>query len=393
MRILAFLLCVQCIFAGRSNGTSMGPDMDYVGKSVNIRKWVGSSGTTLNFRRLKVNNMGGLGPTRGPPVMHFVNVGRINGKSIDLVVSNPNGGYRRANLRYRWRRRTGVWFARRYNRAYRGVGMMGSLRPGEHTFKFTFYYTGTRKQAAIPYLPLTMYDLDGNKEFAKTCDAIGILVQKPTGVRYRCSGGCCSLSAARREYPFPRNFDRLNRRSRMAAGTFVFRGKSTFTMKYRTSYPHRVFLFKGSKALKPRRPIPRRFTKPSKPSKRTVWGRTRRSGTSCYRMKKTYAGRRIVRRQWVRVALKNCGHGGGNPQKKYTWGRSRRSGRNCYRLRNTLHKRGHRWVVVRRRWVRRTCPRPRKYRRSCKYSVSTDKRLHALHRRRTRRHKWGTGCR
>jgi len=185
--------------------------------------------------------------------------------------------------------------------------MMGSLRAGTHQFRFTFVRRGTtNRQVRIPFLPWTMYDLDGNKEFPSTRDAVGIMTYNPTGIRASCSGGVCRANAARREYPFPRNFDRLNRRSKMAAVTFLFRNKASFLMSYRTTYPHRVFIFRGSlTAMKPRSRLPSRVGRGGTQRRRAARNirrrRARRGGRICARLYQhsNFRGRQfIVRRSW-----------------------------------------------------------------------------------------------
>jgi len=323
---------------GRGVMKRSGRGWKYTGKGTNLAAYFRrGTGTPLTFRGLRENNLIGGGR------MVFSNVGRVGGTNIDLQITNPGRGYMRANRHYRWRRRSGVWFARRYNRAYRGCGMMGSLRAGTHQFRFTFVRAGTNSRVRIPYLPWTMYDLDGGKEYPSTRDAVGIMTFNPTGIRAYCSGGVCRANAARREYPFPRNFDRLNRRSKMAAVTFLFRNRASFLMSYRTTYPHRVFIFKGSlTALKPRARLPRSTCKRRGSSRR-------RAPRPSYRRRRaprpTYRRRRAPRPTYRRRRA---------PRPSYRRRRSyRRRGRltcsgmvhrpachhNCRAPRNTIHRR------------------------------------------------------
>jgi hypothetical protein len=137
------------------------------------------------------------------------------------------------------------------------------MKAGQYKFLYKFQYTGTKKPATIHYLPLTFYDLDGGKEFVRTYDAVGVAVAKPTGMRgYGCrkhgKGYFCWANSARKEYRFPRNFNRLSRYEKMASVTFLFRHRSSFNMIYKTTYDHRVFMFKGSEALVCKGPSRRR---------------------------------------------------------------------------------------------------------------------------------------
>lgn len=255
--------------------------------------------------------------------------------------------------------------------------MMGSLRAGTHQFRFTFVRAGTNSKVRIPYLPWTMYDLDGGKEYPSTRDAVGVMTYNPTGIRASCSGGVCRANAARREYPFPRNFDRLSRRSKMASVTFLFRNRASFLMSYRTTYPHRVFIFKGSlTAMKPRARLPTRVSgSKRKPRGRrprrnrrgrsrrakSTWGRRKRVGCRDYRQKLFWGYRRGRRRVWKRYYRR--GHRRrrrGHMARKRVW-------------RNTGRKT---WTVIRRKWVlisSRRCRRRRRRsnrrrRNSCKHA-------------------------
>jgi len=259
------------------------------------------SSTVLNFngRNLKTNNLGGMGPKRGAggKVIWYTGVGDLGGRSIDMIMSSVGNAYYNANARYRWRRRSGKWFIKRYNRAYKGAAMSGSLRAGSYRFQYKFIYTGTNTAAKIDYLPLTYYDLDGNKEFVSTRDAVAIATSKPTGIRTSFNGGVFRANAARREYPFPKNFDRLSRREKMPSVTLLFRQRSSFVMNYRTTYPHRVFIMKGTGALMCKQTAARRRRSSVR---RTPVRNIRR------RRARTVPARRRVRNQRRRAVRRNC---------------------------------------------------------------------------------------
>jgi len=245
--------------------------------------------------------------------------------------------------------------------------MMGSLRAGTHNFRFSFVRAKTNRLVRIPYLPWTMYDLDGGKEFPSTRDAVGIMTFNPTGISASCSGGVCRANAARREYPFPRNFDRLSRRSKMAAVTFLFRNKASFLMRYKTTYPHRVFIFKGSMtAMKPRVRLPaavgRRRARPVRVQRRRRARRTR-TPTKKYIRRNPSARIRTQRRR--RRASNRV-------QKKWIWHQTQRRSNGLFRLKCLYVRRGNRrWRRVRCYW---TCIRG-----SCRHSPKGN---HRGHRRR-----------
>jgi len=226
------------------------------------------SSTLLNFRKnqIKTNNLGGLGPRGGPggQCIWWTKIGDLGGRSMDLIMSAVGSSYGRANARYKRWGRSGRWFAKRFHGVLKqGGGSAGSMKAGNYHFKYRFIYTGTNSPAQIDYLPLTYYDLDGGKEFVRTNHAVAVAVAKPTGMaRYGCArrggGYHCYADGARREYRFPRNLDRLSRYEKMASVTFLFRQRSTFVMNYKTTYDHRVFLFRGTGAIMCKRTVPRR---------------------------------------------------------------------------------------------------------------------------------------
>lgn len=245
------------------------PACKFVSRKVTLRGkanlcgFCGGKVTTLNFnsRQIKTNNLGGLGPKGGPggPCIWWTNVGVLNGKKIDLTMTPIGGAYGAANLKYKRWGRSGKWFARRFHGSLKtGVGSAGSMKQGKFTFQYKFFYSATKKPAKLNYLPLTFYDLDGGKEFVRTYDAVGVAAAKPTGMRkYGCrkhgrahpQGYYCFADGAKREYRFPRNFDKLSRYEKMASITFLFQNKASFKMIYKTTYDHRVFMFKGSEAI------------------------------------------------------------------------------------------------------------------------------------------------
>merc|ERR1712064_164176 len=68
-----------------------------------------AQGTTTSFYigNLKYNNLGGMGPRFGdPPVIHYRNVGALNSRSLDMIVTTDSR-YKNANFNYRWR--AGWW--------------------------------------------------------------------------------------------------------------------------------------------------------------------------------------------------------------------------------------------------------------------------------------------
>lgn len=235
-------------------------DTDVDGDVPNVNPWCSDKAVVLYMSpsKLLVNNLGGLGPkamkTAGE-VIHWTDVGQIRGASIDLVVEADGPEYGAANNNYVSNGKTGQRFAIETNGAYQGVGSVGSLRKGTYTFNFQFLWTDNATAAVVPYLPLTYYDVDGGVERVETCDADGSLVHKPTGVTHSCTfggAGCpnkCTAIGASGEYKLPDNWDKLSAKTKEAAVTYLYKDKSSFKMTYTISKDHRVFVFKGSKAL------------------------------------------------------------------------------------------------------------------------------------------------
>merc|ERR1719213_28905 len=123
------------------------------------------------------------------------------------------------------------------------------MAPGDYEMHFKFVWADNQQPATIPYLPLTFYDIDGGKEFTSTCEAASSVVHRPTGIRGGCKGGCCSHTGAAQEIDEPSNWDSLTLPQKMGSVSYLFKDKSEFNFKYRTNYRHRIFIFKGSKAL------------------------------------------------------------------------------------------------------------------------------------------------
>ncbi len=161
-------------------------------------------------------------------------------------------------------------FAEKYNGVQDGknVASIGTLSTG--TFSFTFHFTyADGSDAVIDYLPLTFYDLDGGAENVATCDAVGEAVHKPnftcvddrdTKVYYpvnatcddssECSGALkCFADAYPEEVQEPEDWADMNPEQKLAAVTYLFKGKSTFDMTYTTTKQHRVYIFRGSNEL------------------------------------------------------------------------------------------------------------------------------------------------
>jgi len=301
------------------------------------------SSTLLHFkkRNIKTNNLGNLVPSRGPggQCIWWTGVGDLGGRSIDLIMTTIGSAYHRANIRYKRWGRSGKWFARRFHGVLKeGGGSAGSMKAGTFKFQYRFIYTGTNSAARIDYLPLTYYDLDGGKEFVRTYDAVAVAVAKPTGMRrYGCqrrgSGYYCYADGARREYPFPRNLDRLSRKEKMASVTFLFRSKSSFQMIYKTTYDHRVFLFRGTGAIMCKKTVARRRrssvrrTPVRRPSQRRRAPRRtqrRRAPRRTQRRRRAQRRRRSQRRRGAKcgtsVVRPRCHGTGCNYRKTYNHG-------------------------------------------------------------------------
>jgi len=175
-------------------------------------------------------------------------------RPLDLILST-DGTYKAMNwafvFRMGWWRMTGKQFIAKYNGVHSvpGAGVVGSLKRGTYSVKFKVVYQEDQSPAAVPYMPMTFYDVDGNKERTGTCDAASAAVHRPTNIGGGCSGGCCNHSGSRFEVNTPSNWEALTSQQKGASVTYFFQDKSEFTFKYTTTYEHRIFLFKGSKVV------------------------------------------------------------------------------------------------------------------------------------------------
>jgi len=215
-----------------------------------------SHGTELNFapNAMKVNNLGGLGPGSGANHIHWSRVAKVDGKWVDCIVTPADDRYVKLNKYKKWRTSTGRSMAKKYNGVYKtrvgSAGSIATLSRGSFEMNFSFVFTGSTEPATIPWIPLTFYDVDGGKEQLKTCDAHSSVLHEPSDMRgAQTADGCFSHKAGRGEVNLPKNFDKLTNNEKKAAVTYIFKDKSHFKLKYSTTYEHRVFLFKGSKAV------------------------------------------------------------------------------------------------------------------------------------------------
>jgi hypothetical protein len=312
-------------------GRKRGRNVAYRGRG-NIHGLCGkATSISMHKNRVKTNNLGGIGPKRGPggKVIWYTNVGKVSGKSIDLIVSAVGATYLNANKNYKRWGRSGRWFAKRFHGSLRpGAGSLGSMKAGTYTFKYSFVYSGSKKAAVVPFLPLTFYDLDGGKEYARTWDAEGVIASKPTSLRgYGCHRKgkklSCYANSARKEFGMPKNLEKLGSKAKRASVTFVFKGKSSFQMIYQTTYDHRVFLFKGTTALacKPR------------PKARHAY---------LYRYMKVN-GKRVRRRFRYRIVS--------NGRARVSYGRLRKLGVHHYIQKRFWKRQGRKWRNYRSKWV------------------------------------------
>jgi len=223
-------------------------------------------GTILDFTdsTLTVNNLGGMGPDYGQvnakfgKVIKWTNVGKVKGRSIDLMVSTEGDDYYDDNInitsyvdRYGRTWPSGEEFVHQHNGARFGAGTIASMAPeGNWTFNFHFVYTDDQTDAVIPVLPLTFYDIDGGKETTSTCDASHAIVHRHSDLTGSCEGKCCVHQGILEEIVEPTDWDSwLTEDQLKASVTYVMKEKSSFTMHYSTVYSHRIFFFKGSKVL------------------------------------------------------------------------------------------------------------------------------------------------
>ena len=200
-----------------------------------------ANGTTTHFyiSNMKYNNLGGMGPRFGdPPVIHYTNVGVLNSRALDMIVTT-DARYKNANWNYGWRGMSGKSFIARYNGVYSvpGAGVVGTLKQGDYAMTFNIVYSETQEPAVIPYWPMTFYDVDGNKETSGSCDATSSVLHRPTAVRGDCSGGCCRHKGASYEVNTPSNWERLTNAEKKASVTYLFQNKASATFDYSTNYP------------------------------------------------------------------------------------------------------------------------------------------------------------
>jgi hypothetical protein len=222
-----------------------------------IQQQVCASGTVTEFvlEHLKHNNLGGMGPNfHDPPVLHFSNVGEVDGRKIDMKVTTGSE-YKAANFAYVWRYGywsfTGQGFIKKYNgvlRSARGTGTIGTLKPGSFKFNFNFIYSDDQSPATLKSFPMTFYDVDGGKESLGSCDATSAVLHTPTGMSGNCDG-CCKHQGARAEVPTLTNAHHPTASQKAASITYLFKDKDSVELEFTTNYPHRIFIFMGSKAI------------------------------------------------------------------------------------------------------------------------------------------------
>jgi len=197
------------------------------------------------------NNLGGLGPQFDhPPVLQFTKVAKHQDRDLDLIVS-AEAKYKNENWNYNLQGHNGRDYAKAYNGAEAGgVGAVFSLAPLSFEITFKIVWTDTQQPAVIPHWMMTYYDLDGNFESVGTCDAESVATfDKTTMQGPGCSNGCCMMKGAVAEYQEPTNWDNLADYYKQDAVTFVFKDKSEGKFTYVNTRYHRMWFFKGSKAL------------------------------------------------------------------------------------------------------------------------------------------------
>jgi len=208
-------------------------------------------GVETEFFKMNIvhNNLGGLGPNfADPPIMQYTKVATHHDRGLDLIVT-ASSTYKDQNWNYR--RRTGQAMAAAYNGAEPGgAGAVFSMAAISFDVTFKLVWTDTQLPAVIPHWMMTYYDLDGNFETVNTCDAISVATfDKTTMQGPGCSAGCCTMKGAAREYQEPPNWDNLADYYKEDAVTFVFKDKSEAKFTYVNTRYHRMWFFKGSKAL------------------------------------------------------------------------------------------------------------------------------------------------
>jgi len=242
-------------------------------------------GTVLKFDPDKVatNNLGGMGPSSGDEIIQWNGVTKIDGKSVNLIakaITSDDGDdyYKRQNDRdtVRWAstyRLSVKGTIADYNGVHQGVGGIFSMAKGKFDVKFNFEYEDG-SAAVIPYLPLVFYDIDGGKETTGTNDAINAIVGQATTLGPCAEGdfdgySFCHTSGESEVKEEGMDWDNLTPAQLAASVTYIFKGKSEFQIRYALSREHRVFLFKGSKAMvcKDQPPYPKVMVQlPTQPS-------------------------------------------------------------------------------------------------------------------------------
>jgi len=219
------------------------------------------NGTVIDFhsRSIIQNNLGGMGPDTGEQKIHWKNIGKVNHRSFDLIVTTPDASYydENANLpsykdRYGRYIMSGPEFIHHHQGVKHGAGTIASSAPeGNWTFHFNFVWSGSQKPAIIPLLPFTFYDIDGGVETTTTCDAHSSIVHKQSNLTGGCAGGCCKhTSATPHEIAEPDNWDEeLTKEQLQASVTYIMRNRSEFEFTWSQTYKRRIFFFKGSRVL------------------------------------------------------------------------------------------------------------------------------------------------
>merc|ERR1719232_1006186 len=113
------------------------------------------------------------------------------------------------------------------------------MKQGDHSMTFNIVYSETQEPVVMTYWPMT----------SGSCYATSSVLHRQTAVRGDCSGGCCRHKGASYEVNTPSNWERLTNAEKKASVTYLFENKASATFDYSTNYPHRIFLFKGSKVL------------------------------------------------------------------------------------------------------------------------------------------------
>jgi len=266
---------------------------------------------SLNLNSNSVNNLGGFRSQSDPAYIRWPKVAAFEGQDLDLIVEEVGGTGYADSRDYSWGGKTAAtWANDRNGDPYpgSGVGAIAVLKQGTYSFKFTLVAHdpsgASRDEVTVNYFSMTYFDLDGDKEQLSTKSAVGMLAKTPdnsppaqdekifehslSNSPYIKKWGCqddgaglkCMANAANAEISHPETndeWDHLRGDSRKAAVTFHFKDTSSFTMDYITTYPHRWFLFKGSKSLcdaeveeKPR-PRPRPPPAPSTRRRRIIF--------------------------------------------------------------------------------------------------------------------------